>query len=320
MRNHSLDTLKFICAILVICIHTPQPLWLQPIIDPLQRSAVPIFFMISGYFTYGANLDSKIRKRVIYILKIFGISFLLYLLQHIIHSRSLDFINIILYNIKTMILYNEVMFGCHLWYIPAYLYVLIIVWLVNKYKLFQYLYYAVPPLLIAGLYFGKYHEIITGHSHMVYISRNFLFTGLPFFAIGLYIKNKETVIKASINRNKALIGFIVCYCIGLVECLYLNLYEVTGDMYITTTFAAIFLFVYFLNGKQVNENCLSITGRYESLYIYMFHGLIITEIYKIILKVSLDTYWPYISTITVLFITMVFIKFLKKTGIIGKLI
>lgn len=155
MRNHSLDTLKFICAILVICIHTPQPLWLQPIIDPLQRCAVPIFFMISGYFTYGANLDSKIRKRVIYILKIFGISFLLYLLQHIIHSRSLDFINIILYNIKTMILYNEVMFGCHLWYIPAYLYVLIIVWLVNKYKLFQNLYYAVPPLLIAGLYFGK---------------------------------------------------------------------------------------------------------------------------------------------------------------------
>ena len=285
-----------------------------------MHCAVPIFFMISGYFTYGVNLDSKIRKRIIYLLKIFGIGFFIYLLRHIARSGSLDFINIILCNIKTMILYNEVMFGGHLWYIPAYMYVIIIVWLVNKYRLSKYLYYAVPLLLIAGLYLGKYHEIITGHSHEIYISRNFLFTGLPFFTLGLYIKNKEAVIKANVNKNLALTGFIVCYFIGFAECLSLKLYEGIGDMYISTTFAAIFLFVYFLNNKQTNDNYFSKIGRYESLYIYIFHGVIINVVYRILMIVSLHTYWRYISTITVFLATMLFIKILKKTGLIGKFI
>ena len=53
MRNYSLDTLKFVCAIFVIFIHTPQPEIWEIYITPLIRCAVPIFFMISGYFTYG---------------------------------------------------------------------------------------------------------------------------------------------------------------------------------------------------------------------------------------------------------------------------
>ena len=156
-RNNLIDVLKCAACFAVILLHFSTHEFEQRGIllqTAIGRCAVPIFFMISGYFTYGVNLDSKIRKRIIYLLKIFGIGFLIYLLRHIARSGSLDFINIILCNIKTMILYNEVMFGGHFWYIPAYMYVIIIVWLVNKYRLSKYLYYAVPLLIIAGLVYG----------------------------------------------------------------------------------------------------------------------------------------------------------------------
>lgn len=74
MRNYSFDTLKFICAIFVIFIHTPQPELWNNYITPIIRCAVPIFFMISGYYTYGKkNLIPTIHKRIIYLIKIFVI-------------------------------------------------------------------------------------------------------------------------------------------------------------------------------------------------------------------------------------------------------
>ena len=56
MRNYSIDTLKFICAFLVIFIHTPQPDVYYIAITPISRCAVPIFFMISGYYTFGKKI------------------------------------------------------------------------------------------------------------------------------------------------------------------------------------------------------------------------------------------------------------------------
>ena len=175
-RNHSLDTLKFICAILVICIHTPQPHWFQLVINPLQRCAVPIFFMISGYFTYGKeNTDKTIRKRIIHILKIFCFSYLLYMLIPIAHGRSLDIVAEVLKNnyenAKLLICYNYLTDGYHLWYLHAYIYVLVIVLFIDIFKLYKILFYAIPVLLLAGLYIGKYQEIIGGATFPPYLSR-----------------------------------------------------------------------------------------------------------------------------------------------------
>lgn len=47
-RNYSIDILKFICAILVVFLHTDCVY--HDYILPLTRCAVPCFFMISGYF------------------------------------------------------------------------------------------------------------------------------------------------------------------------------------------------------------------------------------------------------------------------------
>ena len=79
MRNYSFDTLKLICAIFVIFAHTPQPQIWENHITPLLRCAVPIFFMISGYFTYGKyDIKHTIHKRIRQLLTIFVVVFLFY--------------------------------------------------------------------------------------------------------------------------------------------------------------------------------------------------------------------------------------------------
>ena len=60
-RNYSIDILKFICAILVVFLHTDCVY--HDYILPLTRCAVPCFFMISGYFSVGK--DSKKIKLTI---------------------------------------------------------------------------------------------------------------------------------------------------------------------------------------------------------------------------------------------------------------
>lgn len=49
-RNNSIDNLKAICTFLIICIHVPFPGEIGAYFITLTRIAVPIFFMITGFF------------------------------------------------------------------------------------------------------------------------------------------------------------------------------------------------------------------------------------------------------------------------------
>lgn len=64
-----LNALKFLCAIMVVGIHIPFVL--QPHLIAIYRIAVPIFFMISGYFlvnTEGVITTQRIKRVFIKVL------------------------------------------------------------------------------------------------------------------------------------------------------------------------------------------------------------------------------------------------------------
>lgn len=320
-RNSSLDILKFICALLVIFIHTPQPERFELIIDPLQRCSVPVFFMISGYFTFGRrNLNKVLTKRSVSILKIICWSSFIYLVYNIIHTESFNIIHIVISNIRNLILYNCTAITYHLWYIHAYLYVIIIFWIVNRYNLYKPLIYATPILIIAGLYFGKYHEVIAGNSMTIQCSRNFLFTGLPYFTLGFLIKKHETLINRHISRNTALTGFVLFLIAGSVEEFTLDLYDNTGDLYITTVFISATLFILFLNTNSKESSFASRIGREDSLYIYILHIIVFNEISSLMATSGYDHLFQYTSMLLVLISTILLIKILRKLHIIGRFI
>lgn len=49
-RYNSLDVLKVLCAFFIVCIHAPFPGTWGGYFTSITRIAVPIFFMISGFF------------------------------------------------------------------------------------------------------------------------------------------------------------------------------------------------------------------------------------------------------------------------------
>ncbi len=58
-RVEGLDSLKAICAFMVVCIHAPFPGKAGEYIVMLSAIAVPIFFMITGYFWHGIAEKNK---------------------------------------------------------------------------------------------------------------------------------------------------------------------------------------------------------------------------------------------------------------------
>jgi apolipoprotein N-acyltransferase len=166
---------------------------------------------------------------------------------------------------------------------------------------------------------GKYHEIITENYIPIYYSRNFIFTGLPFFSIGLFIKKNEVFIQKHTSKCAAMLAFII-FCIAGILCnISFGMHNKIGDMYITTVFASISLFIFCLKSKE-KENALSRIGREDNLYIYIFHPFIGGEIQSIIQKAGLLPYYQYFSTAIVLITTIILIRVLKRLRIIGNLI
>ena len=69
MRNHSLDSLKLLCASLIIFLHANAPgasCYLH-----ITRCAVPCFFMISGYVLMSEKMEYRMAhsiKRVLWMI------------------------------------------------------------------------------------------------------------------------------------------------------------------------------------------------------------------------------------------------------------
>ena len=67
-RNHSLDFLKFIASFLIVCIHFKVFGQTGNLISVIARFAVPVFFMISGYYAYNDD-ENKLKYKVTKIIK-----------------------------------------------------------------------------------------------------------------------------------------------------------------------------------------------------------------------------------------------------------
>ena len=189
-RNYSIDILKFVCAILVVFLHTG---WnLQQEFLPFTRCAVPCFFIISGYLLFDA--DGIKYERLIRSLSHVGKISLWATLFFFIWKETIKILgshSIWIPSRESLInwlLFNENPFASHLWYLFAYLYVLIIILFVNYLGKWKILYWMIPFLLMIDLIFGKYSLLLWGWEPPYFVVRNFLFVGLPYFAIGTIIK------------------------------------------------------------------------------------------------------------------------------------
>lgn len=288
-RNIGLDILKSIAAFFIDCIHAPFYGEFGKYATSIARCAVPIFFMITGFF-YNEKVNRlKSNNQILKILKLCIISNIFYFIFKIIinnidDSKPTLFMNNI-FSPKSMVklfFFNESPIYIHLWYLNALLYVLIIMKLVIKYNLLRYMYIITPMLLLFDIIFGKYSLLLFNREIPYIYIRNFLFVGIPYFCIGNYI-SKKMYNKIKENSNKKYIFFIIIFIATTILerwiLVKLNVNAVR-DHYISSTLLAIALFLYFLlyNSKRKCtkfEKLVGKIGREYSTLIYILHPAVI---------------------------------------------
>lgn len=93
-RNSGLDCVKCLAAFCVVCIHVSFPGIMGDIVSLLSRFAVPVFFMITGYYYSNTRDKGKVKKQIVKVTVLLLLSMLLYfiwscLLMYLKHKNVL---------------------------------------------------------------------------------------------------------------------------------------------------------------------------------------------------------------------------------------
>ena len=123
-RNIALDTIKAIACLGVIYIHSQIKVDLHPntnYILAITRLAVPLFFMISGYYYTDIVAKGKSKSYFSKILKLTAIATVVYACLFFTELPTVSASDIL-----NWALLNATPLASHLWYLYALIYVLII--------------------------------------------------------------------------------------------------------------------------------------------------------------------------------------------------
>lgn len=247
-KNLILNVEKLIAAYMVVFIHVSFPGRFGTAIVCLARFAVPFFFIVSGYFSYEKfnqdnieKIDKKIRTTGLLYLE--SIGFYLLIVLGVLRnseqfitwlSAELNYKEIIKWLFFNK--FNNIELE-HLWFIGALLYCYIFFRFVYRHiKLINIL----PLLLIINYTFGEGHQMFHLPAFPEYITRNAWFCGIPCFAIGCIIREKEKVCTKYFTR-KELLGIVaIAGVLTLGEAYLVGI----ADLYIFSIVIAVSLFLY----------------------------------------------------------------------------
>lgn len=312
-RFLALDWLKVIMAIFVIGLHAKFLLELsQPLsylsVNGLFRISVPVFFIINGYFF--KNIITNKQKVVKWVKRVL----LLYIVWMLIYAPfwfSMETPN------NTMIC---IVFGYHhLWYLAATLFSGIALYFLRSFKQIH-LFILGFVLCLIGLviqYIGNFnlldHKKLNSILNMVFIYRNGLFFGLPFFILGFLMNSKFISDNTFLKQNKTYLT-LVALLLLLIESFfnfYLNGEPI--DILLMLYISSPLIFYYAINfDLKLNSNSKNIAVLSTALY--LIHPLIeygLKHIFKIEYTILFIA-----TTIISLIMSLVIIAINKKIKIL----
>lgn len=315
-RNYSIDVLKFVLAVMVVTVHTDSWFAHQSLM-PLARSAVPCFFMISGYLLYsrgGIGRERLVRNvrhigvMCAWTLVLFSVVDVTPMLYH--HTMDMP----AAIDVGLLLVFNRYPWwvGGHLWYLLAYLYVLVIMVAVDKFRLWR-LFFASVPLLFAAYFWALHH----GMPECVY--RNFLLEGLPCFAVGAMVKHWRHRITDRTDRKlfAGVVFFLLSsYAESCVTGEFCN--KFVRESYFSTPFLALFILLSAVATPTTKPNWFSRMGCDYSTCIYIFHTLFVRAFFPLAFHylppISQTVYW-YVSPVLILVCCVAMTWTLRRMGV-----
>ncbi len=289
---HSIDLAKFIGSLLVITLHTYPFYEKFPNIgfissNVIGRIVIPFFLVSAGYFLK-QGIDKNGKE---YLIKYIKRLTRLYLLWSIIHlpaailfiQRTIQPDSLIIWPFifVVCILYAGTYY--HLWYMPALIFASLFC--------FKWLkHFTIKTLLIFGFimlciglsesYFGllqssPFSTLSETYFRIFYTTRNGLFMGIFYVALGIYIANKEIAKTSNFSTLLAFIFFILLFSEAQI---LRNLgWAIDYNFYLMSV-----PFIYYLFITLLKKPC-SIPLNYKSLreystLFYFSHGMFIEYI------------------------------------------
>ena len=324
MRNNNLDILKAISAFSVVCIHIKFPGKFGEYINIITALAVPIFFMITGYYYENMKKNGKVEKQIQKLIKLIIFTIIIYVIYgtmvRIFKKLDIKEYYLSIFNVKEMvkfILFNEFPTIGHLWYLPAILYTLLLAGFMTRKNNEKYLKYIVPILFIIYIVTGKYSKIIFGREFSYYyLRRSFIIEGNLYFYLGYFMKKYENRIKISL-KTTYLVSMILL--IGTYLEMYIlekNNANTVASNYICISILPIFIFICAIKNKRefYIKSVIAKIGKEYSTTIYIIHPLVIS----ILENLNTIELYKYIAPIMVYLLSMViaisFEKIKKKIG------
>lgn len=295
-QNKCLNFFKGLACILVVSLHVRFPV--ATIDGPLQcmaRFAVPLFFMISGYYCCYERVEDytkKIPSKIVHIGKICIISFVFWIImQFAVYMFGAGEHNIVellesIFGLKALIrllLLNDDPVISILWFLLALLYCYVIYYICAKRNIIGILPKLIIPCLIIHFILGNIGNGLLNWTFDVEYYRNVWFMGLPLFSIGHEIKRCQSQILEKVNSSKAFYLIIGGMGLSLVE------WGIVGgrqQMYIGSLMMAVGMAVYSIwNSQSYIIKIIAVIGQRYSSVVYVIHiavGIMLDKMMKII--------------------------------------
>lgn len=313
IKYSSLYCLKAFGALCIIFIHSYNPFYLYPII----RTAVPLFFMISGYFLYSEDSEIAQRKCIKAFKKILWITIYANLFYYISLNIPNDLFPINSLKSVVHLITVGTSLGYQLWYLNAYIQALVVIIIALKFKKISFLWKCIPIFLILGLMTGKYQFLVPFLRNSLSLSRNFITMGIPFVGIGWLIRKYGSQLLSKFSSKVIFAFLIIVLILSESEVCYFRFNRIFlhGDYVITTIPLVALMLLVAIKYPLLGKNSLvEVIGKKYSLSIYIFH-IFVLEVFKIInndfLHLRLMTF-PFIIFILTLMFSIVWEKCSKK--------
>ena len=265
--------------------------------------AVPLFFVITGFFLPNLILKKDLNRHLIKIIRITVWAILLYFFLLCIESIIKGVFPDPLYKLGTWkdiirrIVLGRTPFainGGHLWYLFAIIYVLAFITIFTKKHPIKKLYILIPILFIIGYIISS----IPGINRTYY--QNYLFTGLPYVLLGSYIKENRcgmTFPKSLLNTLLILAPFLLA--LEILVYVKLNIPS-RREHYLSIILTVSLLLIWATRHPNFGVNSkLNIIGHKYSLYIYIFHFYIVQHLWILFHGDRWDSKWQMLTSIMI---------------------
>lgn len=310
MENKFLNYLKGIGCISVVLIHAVIPGKIGIAIKTLADFAVPIFFMISGYYAYDDNQSQsrvKIKRRMKRIFKITIYALLIYFVFSMIYLLIMEgicntgqwFLQCFSINIlaKIVLLNNfDFLNAWHLWFLLALIYDYILLILFNKVSKEKYHYvYMLIPLCFSI-------RVFLCNRNPLWIN-NFFITGLPFILLGNMIAKYEKKFREILEFK--VLGIAVGIGAGW-SLIMLKNKLIIDFSYMGIIVMSLSLFIMALMKPEWGDNIIAVIGKKYSLSIYIIHLMVMITLTQITEEIHLEknVIIQYITSIIVIILSI----------------